>query len=70
VWNGKSAQEVIVSVVDVYGSVVKRLKTESGSQARWDLRDNSGRRLKSGIYWIQVSDGLERYSSERITVIR
>ncbi|MBM3330999.1 hypothetical protein FJY68_04000 [candidate division WOR-3 bacterium] len=59
-----------VSVVafDAQGRVVKRLIC-SGSEARWDGRDESGRRLAAGVYYLRP-EGLDSGARTQVLVLR
>jgi len=54
-----------LQVVDCAGRVVRDLSsdgsTEGQNEQRWDCSDNQGRKLASGVYFIQLSVGSERY---------
>ncbi len=56
-----------VRLYDAAGRVVRRL-TGSGSEIRWDLRDDSGRRVAAGVYWF-VADVGARTAAQSVTVL-
>ncbi len=45
-----------VRVHDVRGRVVRTL-TARGGEAAWDLRDDAGRRVRPGVYWLRAGTG-------------
>jgi len=60
-----------VSVMDASGRIVRNLSSmapgESGPSWRWDLLEDSGREVQSGVYWARVN---ETGHSARIVVLR
>ncbi|MBD3160614.1 MAG: hypothetical protein GF328_00725 [Candidatus Latescibacteria bacterium] len=56
-------------IVDVEGRRVRRL--EAGSQAiRWDLRDDHGRAVPAGVYWVGATGLGSEVKAERVVVVR
>jgi hypothetical protein len=46
-----------ISIVDVRGRLVRTVATGSSGDATWDLRDDTGRLVSPGIYFVNVGDG-------------
>jgi flagellar hook assembly protein FlgD len=66
---------VRVDVTDIAGRKVATLAEGFQSPGRytreWDGRDQGGRDVPSGVYWVRLGDGVERVNSaERVTVLR
>jgi hypothetical protein len=46
-----------ISIVDVRGRLVRTVTTGSSGDATWDLRDDAGRLVSPGIYFVNFGDG-------------
>lgn len=46
----------LVKIADASGNVVAQIRSEGG-MARWDCKDMSGRRVKSGVYYVIAGAG-------------
>jgi hypothetical protein len=68
---GAAMPEVVeVRVQDVRGRVVRTLTARAGA-AGWDLRDDSGRRVRPGVYWLRggASDPAGATRAARVVVL-
>ncbi|MEO0227998.1 MAG: FlgD immunoglobulin-like domain containing protein, partial [candidate division WOR-3 bacterium] len=65
--------EVVILVYDIYGKELRRLIAEEQMpghfEVNWDNRDNSGRRVPSGIYFIKIAIG-DTYLTKKIVFCR
>lgn len=67
-WSADAGERASLMVLDVHGRRVRDLPAESG-EARWDLRDASGRRVTPGLYFCELRSG-ETRSVRRLLVVR
>lgn len=68
-WTGRAR----IRVLDVAGRTVRRLvdtEVDAGTgEARWDGRDDAGRRVPAGVYWARIDIGATS-AARRLTVVR
>ncbi len=72
-WTQPTAGAPDVRIVDVGGRVVRRLPSAEVAAGRhegtWDGRDESGRLLANGVYWVRVEHG-RRVTARPVTLLR
>jgi hypothetical protein len=72
-WSQPAPGAVSVRVVDVRGRNVRRFPTQARPAGRhelaWDGRDEAGRRVADGIYWVRLSFG-DTSAARPVTVLR
>lgn len=66
--SGVGAPGAKLAVHDVAGRVRRSLALDAAGRATWDLRDDSGRRVRPGLYWVRLAAGGTRPS--RAIVVR
>ena len=61
----------LVKIADVSGNVIRQLKS-TGGMATWDLCDENGEQVKSGVYLVlcSQSNGSDKAAVTKIAVIR
>jgi flagellar hook assembly protein FlgD len=66
-------EEIVLRLIDASGRAVRALQSgvmEAGAhRTEWDGRDDSGNRVASGTYWIELSGGSAR-TSQRLVYLR
>jgi hypothetical protein len=69
-----SAQSVTLQVCDVSGRILRRLVVGSPSQrvgsVAWDGRDDQGRDVAAGTYFVRLVSGRDQEITKRFTLIR
>ena len=68
-----SEAAVTLTIFDVRGRIVRRITLQGQSPGRhsvpWDLKDDAGRPVGSGIYFMRLEEGLEAHTA-RVIVAR
>ena len=66
--------EVRYSVFDLRGRLVRRVdlgRLSAGRfEARWDTRDDGGRNVAAGVYFVSLELGGQRLGAKRLTIVR
>jgi hypothetical protein len=70
VWDGGVADMGSLRVYDVLGREVKRFKVSGLSRVRWDLRDEQGKEVGNGIYFVRCEAGKVPSVTRRVTVLK
>jgi len=74
-WTLPAPARVSVTLLDVRGRTIRRLLAQGRLQpagnasARWDGRDDAGRKAPAGVYFVCLRAGLEE-RSERLVLLR
>ncbi len=59
-WEGPAGQATTVTVVDALGRRVRAFRATPPGAVTWDGRDDGGRVLPAGRYWVEISDAKGR----------
>ena len=57
-------------IYDILGREVRRFEVKNQARIRWDLADDKGKKVRSGIYFIQAGAGMIGSETIRATVLR
>jgi flagellar hook assembly protein FlgD len=61
---------VAVSIYDVAGQRVRTLHSGTlgtgETSVRWDGRDDDGRKVAAGVYWVRATDGIRERAAKLV----
>jgi len=73
-WMGESSDELSIDIFNIKGQRLRKLKIENVkckmNSVSWDLRDEAGEMVSSGVYFVRVKAGDEYQAQQKVTVVK
>lgn len=60
----------VIKIYTLEGQLVKEIKVPDGGEALWDIKNNAGKKIASGVYIYFITDSKGNKKSGRVVIIR
>ena len=73
-WMGESSDELSIDIFNIKGQLIRTLKIQNSQlkicEAAWDLCDDAGEIVSSGVYFVRVKAGDNYIAQSKVTVVK
>jgi len=73
-WMGESSDELSIDIFNIKGQRIRTLKIQNSQfricEAGWDLCDESGKLVSSGVYFVRIKAGDNYIAQQKMTMVK